>query len=1064
MPGDTCKAIEMWVKPDDWSDNTRDYFLFDVTRPYHRKSVADWAEVDEVTKRIELMRTPFENRIAIFYDGAKRELVFRIADAARATISGEVRKPFDPPLGTWHHIRAVWSGMKYGEMMLLVDGRADGNYYSPKWTWNRFSGIFGGIIGRDSRNRPVIVGNQIFDPRDTSEPIRSTGGEGFDPPESDDVATVYGYSARFDKLHYESDPEDRTAGVDYDNLGSYGGKTLASELALAAQTIVIAPMGLPADATEIPVESTADFQDKGFLLIGSEILYYDSKTEAAFEGLGRGIGIYSGGFGTSESVGSTGIAREAQPIDDRAAVVPISIHVTDNRSYPTPRYFSPASDEIGTAAGYFGIRNEGKNYVRIEDEFIGYTHKPGTEFLVDLSIVDPSLVSGPDSGRMRGQLGSQVSVHTMDDNNNLPPLIPVYRVDYAGQRGGPGPGDRVTILDDNLLPTKTEVEIHSTGDNRRYVSFSAPIGAAWLSRNARIVKFPCDEFNLGPFFSIGTNTGPKARPAEGDANPYKMDLPAEATIDEVKICGSESTITVARLAGDGLPASGDRAFILHPYFWDPDFNIGLNGSAVQAWPAQGYALVDDEIIYYRTAFRHNVVELERGAGAICAPSNSVYVNATIGAGDNSIQWTAGEQGGASPEDAGFNPDGGYLTILSEVKHDDPSVPYSFSDATREYLIDAGFLTPEDFPEENYDAENGIWKFAHEGGVWYGQRQEVVKYTGLSNGRFTGLTRGLFGTAPAEHAPVDNEEGDRQRYPRLIANTCELQVLQRGCLGTAAARHPAGSRIMPLYHVITSFMTKPLRTGDDRLYVESHANFPYRGYLAVSDREHQEIIGYTGKSQDDDGQCFTGVRYFRRRFGTPRVALDFLETSDLDELNPADDHSLKGVVRLYEARYDDRLPLRDADLGEPVFQVNDANLHGSPAYLEITRTIRGARWGSIKWVEGPTGTWDDPAPNRGDYDTDPDVGTGTEVFVLWRIDGEPDWSELTLLTNAFTDPADENRIDAVGDTLELRIYFRYNEHYANDAGAIKQWVSPMLRALKIGYTAPSSVYQQEEVRF
>ncbi|HUU95349.1 MAG TPA: hypothetical protein VM487_06395, partial [Phycisphaerae bacterium] len=771
------------MKPDDWSDDTRDYFLFDVTRPYHRGGIADWG-TDAAAKSTELMRTPFENRIAIFYDGAKRELVFRIADAARATISCEVRKPFDPPPGTWHHIRAVWSGMKYGEMMLLVDGRADGNYYSPKWTWNKFSGIFGAIIGRDSRNRPVIVGNQVFDPRDTSEPIRSTGGEGFDPPQSDDVATVYGYSAKFDRLHYESDPEDRPAG-DYDDLGSYGGAALASELALAAQTTVIAPMGLPVDAAVIPVESTADFQDKGFLRIGNEILYYDSKTEAAFEGLGRGIDIYSRGFGTNESVGSTGIATEPQPIDNGAAVVPISIHVTDNRVYPTPRYFAAASDEIGTAAGYFNIHNEGKNYVRIEDEFIGYTHKPGAEYLVDLDLMG--------GGTMRGQLGTAAALHAGGAQ-----LHPVYEVYYESQPGGPGPGDRVTVLDDNLLPTTTEVQIHSTGDTRRYVSFSGPIGDARLSRGARIVKFPCDEFNLGPFFSIGTNTGPKARPVE-DANPYKMDLPAEATIDEVKICGSESTITIARLTGDGLPASGaDRAFILHPYFWDPEFAIDTNrgGSAVQAWPAQGYALVDDEIVYYRTAFRHNLFESERGAGAICAPSNSVDVNATIGAGDGSIQWIAGEdeQGGASPEDAGFNPDGGYLTILSQVRHDDPSVPYSFSDATREYLINAGFLTPEDFPEENYDAENGIWKFTHEGGVRYGQRQEVVRYTGLSNGRFTGLTRGLFGTAPVEHAPVDNE----QRYPRIIANTCELQVLQRGCLGTAAARHPAGSRIMPLY--------------------------------------------------------------------------------------------------------------------------------------------------------------------------------------------------------------------------------------------------------------------------
>jgi len=291
------------------------------------------------------------------------------------------------------------------------------------------------------------------------------------------------------------------------------------------------------------------------------------------------------------------------------------------------------------------------------------------------------------------------------------------------------------------------------------------------------------------------------------------------------------------------------------------------------------------------------------------------------------------------------------------------------------------------------------------------------------------------------------------YPRLIANICQLQVLQRGCLGTTPARHAVGSRIMPLYHIITTFMTRPLAVGDDRLYVESHANFPYRGYLAVSDRSRQEIIGYTGKSEDENGPYFSGVRYLRRRFGTPLVDLDFPQAADIDTLTPDDEHSQRGVVRLFEARYDDRLPV-DPETGEPVFGADDANLQGNPAYIEITRTIRGARWGSIKWVEGPSGTWDNPS---GDEDN------GTDVIILARVDGEPDWSELTL-DDAFTDPADDNRIDKAGDTLELRIYFGYNENYTDDAGAIKRWVSPVLRALKIGYTAPSSVYQQEEVRF
>jgi len=1112
--GSTCKSIEMWVRPEQtkaeeddgdppWSDDDRDYFLFDTSLPY--------CGLDDSPDETTLRQLCHQNRIAIFYSGSTEELVFRISDAAMSAQSAEVRYRFPPEADNWYHVKAIWSGMAYGEMTLLIDGKAPdgtdgddegaGRYY-PRYNWPDIAGLSG----------PVITGNQIFEAPDTS--ISSRGTTADKTPQTGDPVTVHGYDIQFQQMHYTSDPEDFPEEF-YNDLAAYGGGELAGSSAIGADVRTTVDLSktkggtiLP-NAGQIPVHSTEGFQDKGFLRIGSnEIVYYERKTNDSFDctcmvgaekTIMRGVDIMASGFGPNLPPDSTGVTTEPQEITTELAVVPISIYVSDNRAYPTPRYFI---GELASTASVFGIPHPRRNYVRIDGkdadgenagEFIGYTHKPGTEFLVDVD-------AGSGGGQMRGQHGTQ------EVSKAKRAIWPVYQLGHSGP-GGPGQGDRVTILDDNLAPGNREIEIHTSGSGRNYVSFDSTLPPCLLKRvegeesanyHPRMVKFPATEsnpggaaeLNLGKFFSIGTNSGPKVDYDSDAPNPFKMDMPAEATIDEFKVSLGDGTIGVPRVTQASVSLSGlDLIKILSPSFWDEDFDLSSGGSAVGCWPTQGYAQIGDEIVYYRTLYRHNIQENETGAGAVCTSSSNVQLNNTVSVGETgSITWSPGGQDGIDPSEAGFCKEGGYLRIESYT-------PPTWQDghvsavprAAVDQLMAAGLLTPEQLEDWVYHDEDGTWTKTTEGGYsGGGWKREVIKYEQLSQAGadwvFSGIHRGLFGTTAQEHAPSDNPETEETHYPQLTSRIAELQIIQRGCLGTTPARHPVGSKVVPLYHIVSTFMTGPLGSfGDpkelDKLYVESNANFPHRGYLLVSDGTDQEIIGYTSKGYDEEeigGETvrkpfFAGVAYLRKRFGTPPVQIGDLSTIDLSSMErPPDVNCRRGVVRLYEPRYDDRLPI-DPNTGQFAWKTGDVNIEGNPAYLEITRTIRGARWESITWAEGPNATWDNPFPDE----------TGRQIFVLARIDGEPDWTDDPVLWSDYDpddgpailkfdeptdDPATNNRIDIEGDTLELRIYFGYTSDYVDGSGKIKQWLSPVLRGLKIGYSAPSSVYEQEEVRF
>jgi hypothetical protein len=124
-----------------------------------------------------------------------------------------------------------------------------------------------------------------------------------------------------------------------------------------------------------------------------------------------------------------------------------------------------------------------------------------------------------------------------------------------------------------------------------------------------------------------------------------------------------------------------------------------------------------------------------------------------------------------------------------------------------------------------------------------------------------------------------------------------------------------------------------------------------------------------------------------------------------------------------------------------------------AYYEISRKVPGAIWRRIRW-DGTT-----PA--------------GTEIVILARVDGKPDWSDPPdqetggHVLYRFNDPDGPNRIDRMGDQIEVRVHFGYKEgaFQRQIGGQSNEWKdTPTLRSFTVEYHSPTQIRHREEVTF
>jgi hypothetical protein len=79
----------------------------------------------------------WEDRVALFYDGEKAEMVFRVKDTSTQQVAAEVRYPFDKSSwedDRWYHLHVSASGSRPDQLSMIIDGVKRGSPSLLTWT------------------------------------------------------------------------------------------------------------------------------------------------------------------------------------------------------------------------------------------------------------------------------------------------------------------------------------------------------------------------------------------------------------------------------------------------------------------------------------------------------------------------------------------------------------------------------------------------------------------------------------------------------------------------------------------------------------------------------------------------------------------------------------------------------------------------------------------------------------------------------------------------------------------------------------------------------------------
>jgi len=330
-----------------------------------------------------------------------------------------------------------------------------------------------------------------------------------------------------------------------------------------------------------------------------------------------------------------------------------------------------------------------------------------------------------------------------------------------------------------------------------------------------------------------------------------------------------------------------------------------------------------------------------------------------------------------------------------------------------------------------------------------------------------------------HAATDDGEGGTL-YPTLTARTVAMTILRRGAasgvraLGTTRSAHPAGSTLLPLPNVPATIISGPPVGEDfavalpyeaDKLPVEDASKFPESGYVEVVNAGgRREIIYYTGKenaviagSNPERKQDYlTGIRHFRGRFGTTPVnltglaAFDDVRNTSAAQITAYSD--ARRIVTLAQPRLHDRMPLLVAvdGAGGTTRTYTPHDPDADVVCFEATKTVRGAKWLSVDWTEA--------------------VPANTDVIVLAQVGSSPSWlaaepvmwdglwaagSRVIYKFDAPKAQDADNAIDAAGDTITIRVFFKFNSGYDTT-----KWEAPVLKSLTVTYEAGTRVIESE----
>ncbi|MBI5368317.1 MAG: hypothetical protein HZA54_14875 [Planctomycetes bacterium] len=569
-------------------------------------------------------------------------LVISTSDAGADELGAQVRAPFTPEAGRWHHIGAYWKTNLPGHLLLAIDGIPAGSftYWSGKARTAVMSALSGPLDAgttsipltspwaRQTGGTVIEIGGEAIEMPAAGTAVRGARGTTAAEHPAGSLVSPFGYANpvaayninlpgaggqnRFalDRIPRTSGRVREAFGVNTACLIRPGPPRPPNQpgFRIADMTLNVLPLGGAATAT-------ADFPDRGYLIIGmpgaQEVVFYDGKTDTSFAigTNGRGVTLPTVTGAAQDHPGMAPVFLFSIPVDNmsnyaspgsQACLVEIDDEwfigtPFDRASGAPPAPLPPGQPPAGASADTFlvGCTNAGVFYLppgvatgfgRAFAYSTHAAHAPNAAALPVFAVRDgPVRAPGPPGtpGAPYGQMAIQFGGAVVQATVDV---------------GRAGPGDVVTLAEaePQALP-KEQATVHNARSIRvavgtsfqnfvNLVSLRAPVARDYVAApngSTRLLKFPSGEM---PCYTPGQTWVGRSEDL-ARAGPQGI---VGGLIDEIRFHSSpRGDFRISKLCG-----SGDATVLIEV----------LGGSGVSGFLGAGGAFkVEDEVIAYTAA-------------------------------------------------------------------------------------------------------------------------------------------------------------------------------------------------------------------------------------------------------------------------------------------------------------------------------------------------------------------------------------------------------------------------------------------------------------------------------
>ncbi len=251
------------------------------------------------------------------------------------------------------------------------------------------------------------------------------------------------------------------------------------------------------------------------------------------------------------------------------------------------------------------------------------------------------------------------------------------------------------------------------------------------------------------------------------------------------------------------------------------------------------------------------------------------------------------------------------------------------------------------------------------------------------------------------------------YQEIVDNHCENVI--RGFAKSSKGIYSYATQMYPVFYLPVTYLRDSITASASVVPLNNAQDFSTEGYIICED----EIISYTDKSAGTNLIMPTNEQVTTNKLGLLRGMYGTKAAS----------HAAGCLITTFPVRYWDRY-LSGFDSSKS-------------AYFECAKTAPGAFWKKLTWKE------ENPSPKY------------LQTVIRARFDGQPSW--YTTPTNLpggiyeFTQYDGTNLLHCSGDTLEIRVYFRYKSN-AYSEGAWKE--KTKIKSIFVEYLQPTQILEKD----